>query len=880
MSLNDVVIFLLLWTVCLTSEAVKSPVFIAISLVQKGAVAIVGPQSVLTFEAIQRLCVQLDVPQIAIKVSGLASSFINPCNNEYVLRMSPADLPQLRGIVEFIKHFGWKKVAVIASYDKSAREGIQDFVNSLTENDITLTTPEYFNIPSTEYPGDYTNPHLESKLNRIKHSGARVIVLKCGAQQATQVLEKAWSLGLTENHAWILTDSAVDESHILPNESFPVSMTGLIGFRQSVGRGLLSEHVRLLWKQSGNTGAITASAGRVFDAVRVLASGMQMAINNGLSLDNHLPAQDFCNVTQDMKSRDMGKRLSKFLRKVQINGFMNFLSFDSKGYPSQAIYDVINYQGNKLVKVGNWTISSGLEINQQSILWPSNTPNVPREIANTLKNKTIRVVTFVGSPFSMLKSYSSASKEEFEGAAIDILDELSRILGFSYTIYLSPDGKAGVENPGTGEWNGAIKEIMEKKADLAVGPITINPAREKVVDFTKPFLTSGLGTVMAVDESPIMYFRFLSPFHIYLWSVIIISIFGMAVVNWVLSRLSPFGYYGRCAQARRKVSKQIMAAKNNLSFLNSLWSSAAYYLGQGPDGNHPVSGSGRVAVAVWWFCITILGATYTANLAAYLTQHRLQTPIRSVGDLIQQTSTEYGVVQDSQTQRFFATSVIPRYQMMWEFMKLRRTLQSSTSEGLTKVELGKFAFIHDQPLLLYKSRKEHCGKMKVLEGTFGEAHYGFALPTNSPYTAPLSIEMLELRNKGEVSRIIDKWMIDKTPCKALDEDDTTEITDTSSMGVVNMLGVFIFMLAGTIVGGFILIIEWIIAACKDINRWNPEAPHTFFSALKRRLSASSHTSKRVVFIKPASSYRKSSSLSSKSKIEYKLPLGRHGSTEL
>lgn len=60
-----------------------------------------------------------------------------------------------------------------------------------------------------------------------------------------------------------------------------------------------------------------ASAGRVFDAVRVLASGIQMAINNGLSLDNHLPAQDFCNVTQDMKSRDMGKRLSKFLRKVR-----------------------------------------------------------------------------------------------------------------------------------------------------------------------------------------------------------------------------------------------------------------------------------------------------------------------------------------------------------------------------------------------------------------------------------------------------------------------------------------------------------------------------------------------------------------------------------
>ena len=73
------------------------------------------------FEATQRLCEQLHVPQVAIRVSGL-SSFNNPCNNEYVLRMTPSDSPQLIGIVAFIKYFGWKRVAVIASSDKSGQE--------------------------------------------------------------------------------------------------------------------------------------------------------------------------------------------------------------------------------------------------------------------------------------------------------------------------------------------------------------------------------------------------------------------------------------------------------------------------------------------------------------------------------------------------------------------------------------------------------------------------------------------------------------------------------------------------------------------------------------------------------------------------------------
>lgn len=49
------------------------------------------------------------------------------------------------------------------------------------------------------------------------------------------------------------------------------------------------------------------------------------------------------------------------------------------------------------IQIGNWSTFGGLQMDQQPIIWPSNTPDVPREITNTLKNKTIRVVTFVVS---------------------------------------------------------------------------------------------------------------------------------------------------------------------------------------------------------------------------------------------------------------------------------------------------------------------------------------------------------------------------------------------------------------------------------------------------------------------------------------------------
>ena len=42
--------------------------------------------------------------------------------------------------------------------------------------------------------------------------------------------------------------------------------------------------------------------------------------------------------------------------------------------------------------------------------------------------------------------------------------------------------------------------------------------------------------------------------------------------------------------------------------------------------------------------------------------------------------------------------------------------------------------------------------------------------------------------------------------------------DASRMGVQNMLGVFVFMLGGVVVGFVILIAEWLTAAIRDVKK--------------------------------------------------------------
>ena len=50
--------------------------------------------------------------------------------------------------------------------------------------------------------------------------------------------------------------------------------------------------------------------------------------------------------------------------------------------------------------------------------------------------------------------------DRFEGFGIDLIHELSLMLGFNYTFNLQEDGVYGSLGE-SGEWNGMIKELLE-----------------------------------------------------------------------------------------------------------------------------------------------------------------------------------------------------------------------------------------------------------------------------------------------------------------------------------------------------------------------------------------------------------------------------------
>jgi hypothetical protein len=65
-----------------------------------------------------------------------------------------------------------------------------------------------------------------------------------------------------------------------------------------------------------------------------------------------------------------------------------------------------------------------------------------------------------------------------------------------------------------------------------------------------------------------------------------------------------------------------------------------------------------VVAGMWWFFTLIMISSYTANLAAFLTVERMDSPIESAEDLAKQMRIKYGALKGGSTVAFFRVSFI------------------------------------------------------------------------------------------------------------------------------------------------------------------------------------------------------------------------------
>ncbi|XP_066250744.1 glutamate receptor ionotropic, kainate 2-like isoform X9 [Euwallacea similis] len=377
-------------------------------------------------------------------------------------------------------------------------------------------------------------------------------------------------------------------------------------------------------------------------------------------------------------------------------------------------------------------------------------------------------------------------------------------------------------------WDGGLSLInyINSKADLAVGSMTINYARESVIDFTKPFMNLGISILFKVPtDKESAFFTFLDPLGVKIWLSTLGAFFMAGCTMYLLAKFTPYEWVrphpGKVPWNYQKPPKQLV---NLMNMSNAFWFVTGTLLRQG-TGVSPQATSTRIVGGIWWFFTLIIISSYTANLAAFLTVERMITPIENAEDLASQTEIPYGTLESGSTMTFFRDSMIETYKKMWRFMENRKpsVFVPTYEEGIKKVLEGNYAFLMESTMLDYVVQRD-CNLTQI-GGLLDSKGYGIATPMGSPWRDKISLAILELQEKGEIQMLYDKWW--KNTGETCTRNDKGKESKANSLGVDNIGGVFVVLLCGLAFAVLIAIMEFCYNSKRNAiaERRSPITPH-------------------------------------------------------
>ncbi|XP_045465675.1 ionotropic receptor 25a-like [Harmonia axyridis] len=472
------------------------------------------------------------------------------------------------------------------------------------------------------------------------------------------------------------------------------------------------------------------------------------------------------------------------------------------------------------VSIGTWDASFGSNL----------TLSKPEMMDNFTSAQIYRVVVVEQKPFIFK---DPRHPKGYNGYCIDMMEMIAQNLGFDYVVHIASGNTFG-QMDDQGKWNGMVKDIMEKKADIGLGSISIMAERESVIDFTVPYYDLvGYSIMMKSSYVPPSLFKFLSVLEDEVWICILAAYFITSVLLWIFDRYSPYSYQNNIEKYKDDEEKRVFSLRE------SLWFCMTSLTPQG-GGEAPKNLSGRLVAATWWLFGFIIIASYTANLAAFLTVSRLETPIESLDDLSKQYKVNYAPVNGSATMIYFKrmAAIEEKFYEIWKDMSLNDSLSeiersklavwdypvsdrytkiwqamqetgfpSSIEEAIGKVRLSKsatdgFAFIGDATDIKYYQLIT-CDLVSVGE-EFSKKPYALALQQGSPLKEKLNTAILELVNQRKLEELRLKWWDHNPEAKKcpLPEDPSDGIS------VANIGGVFIVILVGIGLAIVILCIEY------------------------------------------------------------------------
>lgn len=773
----------------------------ACSLLGSGVVAILGPMVGAASQHVQAICDSLEVPHIEIKPDLMLRK------PDLAINLYPSYDVLARAYIDLIQAWNWTSFAVV--YESSeAMIRLQDIFKELSGLYAKKWTIKLFQLyPNSQYRDLFWN---------VKKSGENNIVLDVSREHMFECLKQAQQVGLmTEKQSYLITSLDLPSINLedfrygrtkitglqLINRSNSKTLNKIVGeLNRNFNHGIRSGRTGILGSENGlplTHNSLLVQSALLWDAVNLLANAIK-ELDRGQSID----AQPKLSCDSSSETWQYGSSMINYMRSTIFEGLTGQVTFDPSGRRSGITLDIVALSEHGLEYIGKWRESGNVSLDIDPIIFNR------FYVAETDAIDTLVVTTKRTQPYFMLKSTPNKQEgnDQYEGYAVDLIHELSRIVGFRYRFREVEDGKYGVKERhpnGTEYWNGMIGEIISGQADLAIVDLTITSSREEAVDFTLPFMNTGISILFKKPTNKVTtLFSFLSPFSLDVWVYVLCAYSGVSMVLFIVGRISPYEWTNPypCRQEDTPVMQ------NSFSLLNAFWFTIGSLMQQGSD-LAPKSMSTRSMAGIWYFFTLIMISSYTANLAAFLTVEKIVYPIENAKDLSEQTEIKYGCVESGSTRTFFQESQIETYRKIYKFMETHKTYVRSNEEGKDRVEQGNFAFFMESTSIEYITER-NCN-MTQIGSPLDSKNYGIGTRKHPPYKRPyrtlLSQAILQLQENGMLHVLKNRWWKERHGVGTCGDDGKGG--GVTELSLANVGGVFVVLLGGMGVAFLLALVE-------------------------------------------------------------------------
>lgn len=329
-------------------------------------------------------------------------------------------------------------------------------------------------------------------------------------------------------------------------------------------------------------------------------------------------------------------------------------------------------------------------------------PNCSAQDENPLPSKLVIAVREV-PPFAMQNE-----EGQWTGISIDLLREIKADINHG------TDQQTELEFRELG-----IQEMLDAvergEVDVAAAALTVNYNREKRMDFTHAFHSSGLG--IAVGGKQVRG-----------WSGVAAAVFSQTFLKIVAGLFAVLMASGVAVYFFERRTNPHFAGGPTKGIASGIWWAAVTMTTVGYGDKVPTSTGGRFIASIWMFSGLFIVASFTAAVTSALTVTQLKLRIAGPADL---SRVRVATVEGSTSQEYLqARHIISR-----KYPDVRSAL---TSLAANEVE----AVVYDAPVLKYESQERFAGEVHVLPVIFERQEYAFALPTGSPLRERINQSLL------------------------------------------------------------------------------------------------------------------------------------------